>query len=104
MIDFRSLGGVLWVDGKIIAFTFGAAINRDTFCVHAEKALLTYEGAYNTINWEFANQLPGHYIYLNREEDLGVPGLRKAKLSYRPVQLLEKGIAVCAEGLWDRLL
>lgn len=86
------LGGVLWVDGKIIAFTFGAAINRDTFCVHAEKALLTYEGAYNTINWEFANQLPGHYIYLNREEDLGVPGLRKAKLPIVQYNCWKKGL------------
>lgn len=96
-------GGVLWVGGRIIAFTFGASVNHDTFCVHAEKALAAYEGAYNTINREFASHLPEHFTYINREEDLGVPGLRKAKLSYRPAFLLEKGIAVCAAGTWDRL-
>lgn len=88
-------GGALWVEGKIIAFTFGAPVNHDTFCVHAEKALPDFEGAYNAINQEFARHLPDTFVYLNREEDLGVPGLRQAKLSYRPVQLLEKGIAVC---------
>lgn len=107
MKHFRELeltGGVLWVEGNIVAFTFGAPINRDTFCVHAEKALPGYEGAYNAINQEFANQLSGQYVFLNREEDLGLPGLRKAKLSYRPVRILEKGLAVCAQGLWDKLL
>lgn len=97
-------GGVLWVGGKIIAFTFGASVNQHTFCVHAEKAFTQYEGAYNTINWEFVNHLPSSYTFLNREEDLGIPGLRKAKLSYHPLRMLEKGIAVCAEGLWDKLL
>lgn len=104
---FRELGltgGVLWVEGKIIAFTFGSPVNHDTFCIHAEKALSDYEGAYNTINQEFASFLPECYTYLNREEDLGLPGLRKAKLSYRPVDLLEKGLAVCAEGTWESLI
>lgn len=106
MEHFRELnmtGGVLWVEGRIVAFTFGAPVNRDTFCVHAEKALMAYEGAYNAINHEFAGHLSGSYVYLNREEDLGLEGLRKAKLSYRPVRLLEKGLAVCAEGLWEQL-
>ncbi|MBQ7844390.1 MAG: DUF2156 domain-containing protein, partial [Odoribacter sp.] len=97
-------GGVIWVAGKIIAFTFGMPVNRNTFCIHAEKALAGYEGAYNTINQEFASRLPVQFKYLNREEDLGISGLRKAKLSYRPVCLLEKGVAICAEGTWDRLL
>lgn len=107
MEHFRELGmegGVLWVDGRIIAFTFGAPVNSDTFCIHAEKALATYDGAYNAINREFAAHLPARYVYLNREEDLGISGLRKAKLSYRPVSLLEKGLAICAEELWDKLL
>lgn len=97
---FRELGlsgGTLWVDGEVIAFTFGSPINRDTFCIHAEKALARYEGAYNVINQEFAAYLPDRYVYLNREEDLGLEGLRKAKLSYRPVKLLEKGVAVCVQ-------
>ena len=102
--ELRLRGGVLWVEGEVAAFTFGAPINHNTFCVHAEKALPQYEGAYNMINWEFSNHLPADYIFLNREEDLGVPGLRKAKLSYYPCRLIEKGIAVCAEGLWEKLV
>lgn len=99
---FRELdltGGSLWVEGKLVAFTFGAPVNYDTFCVHAEKALGEFEGAYNAINQGFAEFLPERFVYLNREEDLGLPGLRKAKMSYRPVRLLEKGLAVCPPGL-----
>lgn len=92
-------GGSLWVNGKMIAFAFGAPVNHDTFCVHAEKALGDFEGAYNAINQEFASYLPERFIYLNREEDLGIEGLRKAKLSYRPFRLLEKGLAVCPSYL-----
>lgn len=107
MKHFRELeltGGVIWVDGEIAAFTYGSPVNRDTFCIHAEKALAGFEGLYNAINQEFARHLPERYVYLNREEDLGLPGLRKAKMSYRPVRLLNKGLAICAQGLWDRLL
>lgn len=107
MKHFLSLGltgGAIWVDGEVIAFTFGSPVNSDTFCIHAEKAFSNYDGAYNTINKEFAGYLPERYVYLNREEDLGLPGLRKAKQSYRPVKLLEKGLAICAEGDWERLL
>lgn len=83
-------GGMLHVDGEIVAFTFGTAINQDTFGVHVEKADTNVEGAYAMINYEFANHLPESFIYLNREEDLGIEGLRKAKLSYQPTLLLEK--------------
>lgn len=93
------VGGSLWVSGTMVAFTFGVPVNYDTFCVHAEKALGRYEGAYNVINQEFARHLPECFIYLNREEDLGIAGLRKAKESYRPVRLLEKGLAVCPSYL-----
>lgn len=84
------MGGLLRVDGKIVAFTFGTPINQDTFGVHVEKADTTIEGAYAMINYEFANRIPEQYVYLNREEDLGIEGLRRAKLSYQPAILLEK--------------
>lgn len=91
-LDLR--GGVLHVDGRIVAFTYGAAINQDTFDVCVEKADTDFEGSYTMINYEFANHIPEQYIHVNREEDLGIEGLRKAKLSYYPEILLEKWTAV----------
>ncbi|WP_373801606.1 DUF2156 domain-containing protein, partial [Bacteroides heparinolyticus] len=78
------MGGILHVDGKIVAFTFGMPINQDTFGVHVEKADTSIDGTYAMINHEFAKHIPEQYIYINREEDLGIEGLRKAKLSYQP--------------------
>lgn len=79
-------GGILRVDGKSIAFTVGSRLypGSDTYNIHFEKALDGYEGAYPAINKYFANTLPENIVFINREEDMGVPGLRKAKQSYRP--------------------
>lgn len=87
-------GGAICQDHRIIAFSFGMPINHNTFGVHIEKADTRYEGIYALINQEFAAHLPEQYLYVNREEDLGIPGLRKAKLSYYPYELLEKSAAV----------
>lgn len=88
------LTGALRVDGKIIAFTFGSPINQDTFDIHVEKADISYEGAFAMINREFAKRIPEQYTYINREEDLGLEGLRKSKLSYKPELMLIKDVAV----------
>ncbi len=91
------MGGILHVDGKIVAFTFGMPINQDTFGVHVEKADTSIDGTYAMINHEFAKHIPEQYIYINREEDLGIEGLRKAKLSYQPAIILDKYMA-CLKG------
>ena len=96
--ELELTGGALWVDDEIVGFTYGAPVNKDTFAVHIEKADSRIDGAYNILNQEFALHILEKYIYLNREEDLGLVGLRKAKLSYRPVILLEKGYAQLIEN------
>ncbi len=83
-------GGLLTVGGEPQAFTFGERSAADTFVVHAEKALLDYQGAYAAVNCEFAKTLADEYRYINREEDTGSEGLRRAKLSYHPAFMEEK--------------
>jgi hypothetical protein len=68
----------------------GQAINDTTFDVCVEKALAQYEGAYSIINQQFLEYQVADFRFVNREEDLGIEGLRKAKLSYQPYRLLEK--------------
>jgi hypothetical protein len=87
-------GGSVWVGDEIVAFTYGSPINHHTFGVHVEKADIRYEGIFSVINQEFASRIPKQFLYVNREEDLGIPGLRQSKLSYNPVILLEKNTAV----------
>lgn len=88
--ELSFFGGLLRQEGKVVAYTIGERLNADTVCVHMEKAFAEVEGAYPAINREFVANLCREYTYVNREEDLGVEGLRKAKLSYQPAILLEK--------------
>lgn len=93
-------GLVLVVEGKCVAMTMGSLLSQDTFDIHFEKALEGYDGAYAYINRSFARYLQEKYPFLqflNREDDLGIPGLRKAKLSYHPHHLVEKHWA----RLWE---
>lgn len=87
---FGLKGGILRQDKKIVGFTIGEKLNSDTFVVHIEKALGNVQGAYPTICNEFAKAEAFDCKYINREEDLGIEGLRKSKLSYHPEFLLEK--------------
>lgn len=82
------IGGGIFVNGCMVAFSYGAAVTNDTFDICVEKADRNIEGAFAIINQQFASHLPEQYIYVNREEDMGIPGLRKAKLSYHPEILL----------------
>ncbi len=84
------VGGLLRLDGEIVAISAGGRLSDDTFVVHIEKAKAEIQGAYPTINREFARFAASNFLYINREEDLGIEGLRKAKLSYNPYALVVK--------------
>lgn len=91
-------------NGQVLAVTFGSRMNGDTFDIHFEKALESVEGAYAAINQAFARYLLEQHpelMYLDREDDLGQEGLRKAKLSYCPVRLAEKHWARRRENDYD---
>lgn len=85
-------GGLIRVKGVPAAFTFGEPIGETCFVTHAEKALREYSGVYAMINREFAKNTLSGYELINREEDMGIEGLRTAKLSYHPAMLYEKYI------------
>lgn len=90
--QLEMVGGMIRVNGQIVAFCIGEPVCEDTFVVHVEKAFSDVEGAYPMINQQFVQHECMDYMYVNREEDTGAEGLRKAKLSYRPVFLVEKGV------------
>ena len=92
------IGGSIFVDGRMVAFAYGSAVTTDTFDVCVEKADRHVEGAFAIINQQFAEHLPEQYVYLNREEDMGIPGLRQAKLSYHPEILLTYNVVHITEN------
>ncbi|MCL2111767.1 MAG: phosphatidylglycerol lysyltransferase domain-containing protein [Clostridiales bacterium] len=84
------LSGCIRIDGKIEAISIGGRIGTRTVVVHIEKANTEYRGLYQAINNEFCKAMASNVKRINREEDMGIPGLRKAKLSYNPVKFVEK--------------
>lgn len=88
--DLGFLGGLLRFNGEIIAFSFGEVISKNLCIIHIEKADINYRGAYQAINQQLLSHCFSDILYVNREEDLGIEGLRKAKLSYNPEFILEK--------------
>jgi len=91
--DYLDLkGGAIRVNGKIVAFTIGEPLAEDTFVVHVEKAFSDINGAYTMINQQFIECEASKFKYINREEDMGIESLRKAKESYLPDILLHAGI------------
>ena len=98
--NFEALGlegGILRVEGQVVAFTMGDRLGSDAFDVHFEKAYSELQGAFAVINREFARHVREAHPevkYLNREDDMGIEGLRRAKESYYPDLMVEKLMAV----------
>ncbi len=101
--DLGFEGGILFADGKAVAFTTGEPLTHNTFCTHLEKCHPDYRGAYPVINREFAKQLADRFEYINREDCAGDDGLRKAKMSYRPAFLTEKYSVYPTDLLYEKL-
>lgn len=104
-LDRLEMEGILLVeDDRVLAVTMGSRMGSDTFDIHFEKAREDIDGAYAAVNCEFARYLRLKYPdvkFLNREDDLGLEGLRKAKESYLPHHMVEKCRAVLREDIYE---
>ena len=90
-LDVR--GGSLWVEGKMIAFSVGEPLCGKMAVIHLEHADTGYEGAFAMMNQQFLKHEWQDFVYVNREEDMGIPGMRQAKESYHPVFMVKKYVA-----------
>lgn len=89
-------GGALLLDNKIVAYTIACDSIRDTLVIHSERGDKEYRGSYQAINRLFLmHNKDGNYKYVNREQDTGDMGLRKAKMSYNPIHFVEKYRCLC---------
>jgi len=88
MLQFR--GGAIVIDGKVAAFSLGEMLNPDTAVIHIEKGDPSITGIYAAMNKLFCENAWSHAKFINREQDLGIEGLRKAKLSYNPHHIVTK--------------
>jgi len=89
--ELQLCGGIYYVDDRPAGYTLGEELaNSTSFVIHFEKAVTEYKGIYQFINQTFASILPDFYQTINREQDLGDPGLRQAKHSYKPSGYVRK--------------
>jgi hypothetical protein len=88
--ELQVIGGALLVNERVQAFTLGEPLNRDTVVIHIEKASPDLHGAFQAMNHEFLVREWAGWEYVNREQDVGEPGLRQAKQSYHPARMVEK--------------
>ncbi|MBA5850364.1 DUF2156 domain-containing protein [Clostridium sp. cel8] len=88
LLNLKALA--VYVDDEISGFTIGEKMNEDTAIIHIEKGLPNIDGIYTFINKYFVENYLSDVKYINREQDLGLEGLRKAKKSYRPVKMGKK--------------
>lgn len=83
-------GGIIRVNDRFAGFTISEKLNDDTVVIHFEKADIQYSGIYNVLSNEHLKHINEGYNYINREQDLGIEGLRRSKLSYHPIKLIDK--------------
>ncbi|MBR2876000.1 MAG: DUF2156 domain-containing protein [Clostridia bacterium] len=88
--ELKFIGAVIKINNKIVAFCAGEEMRENIFCTHFEKAVTEIPTAYTAINKLFSENTLKKFLYVNREDDAGIDGLRKAKLSYQPETILEK--------------
>lgn len=83
-------GIILKIENQVVGFTIGETLNEKTLVIHFEKGSLKYKSVYNMLSHQFLKSIDNSYEYINREQDLGIEGLRKSKLSYHPIKLIDK--------------
>ena len=97
--EFGLIGGLVRIGGSVQAYSIGEALNPDTAVVHFEKAMTEFRGLYQVINQWFCKHALTEFEFVNREQDLGIPGLRRAKESYQPHRMVEKFVAAAEAEL-----
>jgi len=105
--ELNAIGMAVYVGGKIAGFTLGEKVNRKMAVIHVEKGDTQYKGIYAFINRTFAEKYLDEITYINREEDLGIAGLKKAKLAYDPIKLEKKYIVksiLCEAEIYERII
>lgn len=91
-------GGLLRVNGQVVSYTVAEPLDRETVVIRFEKASPRFRDAYQAINRIFLERSCGSYRWVNREEDMGDPGMREAKMSYRPDHFVEKATVTLEKG------
>lgn len=107
MEELGLTGGTIYIDGKLCAFTVGERLHPHMQLIHIEKANTEYDGIFPMINQQYVLHECEDVELINREEDMGIEGMRKAKRSYNPIKMIEKYLLSTRDltdvkGLWGR--
>lgn len=100
-------GGAIYIEGKLCAFTVGERLHPHMQLIHIEKADTNYEGIFPMINQQYILHECEEVELINREEDMGIEGMRKAKRSYHPLKMIEKHLISLRDltdvkGIWGK--
>jgi hypothetical protein len=93
------IGGAVRVDGSIEAYAIGEELSPGTAVCHFEKAMPGTQGLGQVVNQWFVRHFLSRFVFVNREQDMGIPGLRQAKESYYPHHMVEKFTAFLMQGI-----